>query len=231
MNKGRRLVAGAATACALLAPTAAVADSSPGPAQAPGVPNPGDPTTTVPLPDGLAQCLISHGFPIPSAGAEIAVPTPPPPTNLSGTISLPAAGTPVSIGTIPLTAIDGVTAGSNPLPEGAVTGALQCGQMIVNNTVYWVIVTPTTTTTTTTTTADGPIAAGPVSVAPAPAPAPAPVANPAPIRGQATPRRPRKHHSKVRKHSMRHKAHRVARRGKPVLRIALVRTGRGAASR
>ena len=226
MNKGTRLVAGAAAACVLATPTAALADAAPNPTAVPPGFNPGDPVTSLPLPDGVAQCLMRSGLPIPSSGTDVALPTPAgaPPISFSGTLPLPAAGTPTgtspapAAGTIPLPVVGGGTDGSLPVPGGnaAGSGALQCGQMIVNNTVYWVIVTPTTTTTTTT--ANGPIAAGPVAVTAPPAPAAAPVSTPAPATAPATKHRSRRYRSGVRKHRVTHKTR--------ALHVALVKRPR-----
>ena len=229
MNKGRRLVAGAAIACGLVTPSAALADSSPNPAGAPGGFTPGQPTTTVPLPDAVTQCLGQGGFPTPATGTNLALPAPTGalPTTLTGTIPLPAVGAPTTTGTtttstIPLTGL-GVPApgGSSPIPGGGGngTGGLQCGQMIVNNNVYLVTVTITTTTTN----AGGPIAAGPVSVT-GNTPATAPVAmTPATTHKRTT----RRHRSRARKHGAHRRAHPRARVATRALHILLVKKGGG----
>jgi hypothetical protein len=112
-----------------------------------------------------------------------------------------------------------------PADSGATsTGGVQCGQVILNKTIYLVFVTPTTTTTTTT--ADGPISAGPVTTQNVPAAAPmttTPVATGQP-RKRSTPR----------KHSTRrHSAHNRTRawRGKRALHIFLFRKSAGDGSR
>ena len=247
MNKGGRLLAGAAAACALVTPSAALADSSPNPSAPDGV-SPGGPPTTLPLPEDVARCLIEAGFPIPSSGSQLALPTTTGalPSSLSGT--LPVAGappltgtsttaTPVSgTGTIPLPGTGGAAGtipvpgldGSTPLPGGATSSypGVQCGQIIINSTIYMVFVPVTTTTTTTTTTADGPIAAGPVTTtAPAPAAGSTPATPVAPAE-RAKQRRSRRRHSRDRNQSKRHQAQRKAGRGKQAVHIVLVRKER-----
>jgi hypothetical protein len=232
-------------ACVLVTPAAALADSNPNPAGALNGFTPGGSTTTVPLPDEIAHCLSQSGYPVPSAGTQVGLPatTGALPAGLAGTIPLPAITAPTTTGTIPLSGtatpttatttttstipVPGIAApaatGTNPLPAqgGATsTGGLQCGQMIINNTVY--LVTVTLTTTTTTTTADGPIAAGPVTVT-----GNGPAAAPVTTRKQPTHRRARRKRAKVRKHSAHRRAAHRAQRGQRALHIVLVKKTRG----
>jgi hypothetical protein len=224
MNKGRRLVAGAAAACALVTPAAALADSNPAPTGPPGGVAPADPTNTATLPDGLADCLTRNGFPVPPAGTQLPVPATPgaPPTSFTGTIPLPG-------GTIPLPGLGAPPAtGTTPLSGGAAsTAGEQCGQIIINNTIYLVTVTLTTTTTS----ANGPIAAGPVTLTSGPA-APlgtgtTPGTTPAATRTHATHRPAARLHSTAWNRSIRRKAPRATAQGSRALRVVLVRTGRG----
>jgi hypothetical protein len=234
MNKGRRLVAGAAAACALVTPAAALADTTPAPAGAPDGAGAGGPSTTIPLPDAITACLLRNGFPALPPGTQFAVPTVPgaPPTSLTGTIPLPTLGVPGGTTT---------TTSAIPLPTslpggGATTsGGDQCGQIIFNNTVYLVTVTVTTTTTS----ANGPIAAGPVNVtgsAPAAAPVTTgttPAAAPSPVatRRHATHRRSGQLQSTTRKRSSRRRAQPATAQGSRALHVVLVRKARGSASR
>jgi hypothetical protein len=171
--------------------------------------------TTVPLPDGVAQCLIQNGWPVPSTDTKVDLPamTGAPPASFAGSLPLSGMGIPTASGTIPLSAlgVPSTATGLNPVPTdgGATsTGGMQCGQVILNKTIYLVFITPTTTTTTTTTTANGPMTAanGPVTINNTPAVAPVTTAAPSPTTPAATghPRRKRstvqKQHS-TRKHS------------------------------
>jgi hypothetical protein len=295
MNQRRRFAAGAAIAGLLVAAPASLANSSPDPAEASTGSTPDWPVATVPLPDGLAQCLIENGFPALSPGTQVELPavSGTPPASFAGTIPLSGTSVPTTSGTIPLSVIPTSTDTSqlpgipkntdtNQLPEiptstdtsqlpevptstdtsqlpgaglpgtpttdpvptggGATsTGGIQCGQFIINNTMYVVLVALTNTTTTTTTTANGPMtaASGPVTIgetAPAAAPVttttnnpPAAVPAPAPVTPVATAkekpkqkpkrRRHRRKRSSVRKHS----THNRGRQGKPALHIVLVR--------
>jgi hypothetical protein len=119
----------------------------------------GEATLPLPTPDAITQCLAKAGFPPLPAGA-ILVPA------SAGAPALPATGVPPTTGvpapavpalpiapaapTAPPTAATPPTA---PAPAPDAGAALQCGQMIINNTVYMMVVTVTTTTTT----VDGPI--------------------------------------------------------------------------
>jgi hypothetical protein len=237
MNPRRRLAAGAAIAGALVTPAAALAASTPTPAGSPNEPTPAWPVTSVPLPEGLAQCLIQNGLPATLAGTKVDLPgiAGAPPTSLAGTLPLPGVHVPTVSDAVPLSAagVPPTDSGTNPLPTGGgatSTGGDQCGQIIINNTAYIVLVTVTTTTTTTN--ANGPMTAanGPVTNDLGPAPAPVtPTATPAPAAPVPTarPRHRRKHRSPVRKHS----AHTRARPGTRALRILLFRRGRGDGSR
>jgi hypothetical protein len=219
------------------------------------------------LPAAVAQCLTQYGFPDLSPGTTVALPaiTGAPPTSFAGTIPLSATGLPTGSGTIPLSGVGvpttssttplsgtGVptTSGTIPLPGVGVppttTGAVPCGQLLINNLVYVVLVGPTTNTTTTTT-ANGPMTAadGPVTItdnAPAAAPvtttdnapAPAPVTTPTPAAtgtGKQKPqhRRHRRKRSTGRKHST--QTHIRAAQAKRALRIVLVKKSPGAGSR
>lgn len=125
--------------------------------------------------DAVSKCLTDHGYPaLPTSSAlapalsgpsgslpAITLPTAGATTlpTAAGTTLPTAAGTslPTAAGTTLPTA--GTTSGGGAAP--AVSGALQCGQLIINNNLYLV----TVTTTTTTTTVDAPItsAAGSIS--------------------------------------------------------------------
>src|SRR3954468_1353841 len=119
MTPRRRLAAGAAVAGALVTAPAALADANPNPLNGA---TPVGPTTSVPLPDGIAQCLIQNGFPTPLPSTKVALP--------ATAAALPAAFT----DTIPLPGVGVPSPGANPLPaDGSAnsTGGVQCGQVIV----------------------------------------------------------------------------------------------------
>jgi hypothetical protein len=130
----------------------------------------------------------------------------------AGANPLSGAGVPSGTGTNPLSGA-GVPSGTG--------GGLQCGQMIVNNAVYLVLMTVTNTTTTTASNGPMTAAAGPVTVT-GNAPAAGPVTTAPVAKGKRS-----KHRSARRKHS----AHRRAQRGTRALHIVLVRRSGGHAGR
>jgi hypothetical protein len=216
-------------------------------------------TTTVDLPAmagappaGFTGTIPLSGTGVPTTGGTIPLSGVGAPATATGTNPLPtgdlpatATGTnPLPVGDLPATAT-----GTNPLPAGggpSSTGALECGQLIINNLIYVVLVPLTnniTTNTTTTTTANGPMTAanGPVTItdnAPAAAPvtttdnAPAPVpVTPTPVRvatgkgkQKDKPRRHRRKRSTVRKHAANNRAGRA-------VHIVLVRKSPGGSRR
>jgi hypothetical protein len=219
MNQSRRFVAGAAIAGALAAPPAASAGST------------SPPDTTLPLPDGVAQCLIQNGFPIPSATPKLDLPpaTGALPPGLTGAIPLPTGTGTSSTSTIPLTSLGlpNATGTATPLPTGGGAtsgGAVQCGQVIINNTIYMILVTVTVTTTTTT--ANGPQVAanGPVNVT-GNAPAAAPVTTTTPVVAPKKPkrRRTRRKRSTTRKHSTQRRARARRSNGNLTLHVTLLK--------
>lgn len=175
MTRNSCRAAGAAIAGILAAvPPIAVADPAVGSAGSTPGSTSGGQVTTAPLPPSVVQCLVQAGYQI-TAPATVTVPpightaditssTP-----VTGTGTTPATGT----GTTATTPAPGTGTTATTLPGGTGTTALpvthvsssaglECGQIIVNNTVYLVVVT----TTTTTTTANGPQTAanGPVTI-------------------------------------------------------------------
>jgi hypothetical protein len=256
MNKGTRLVAGAAAACALVTAPAAFADTGPtqtGPLN--GIDG-GEPLTSVSLPNDVAQCLIDNGFPIPSSssgsGSQLTLPTTSGalPANLTGTLPLAGAqpGTntgstsssttttvPLSgTGTLPLPTTDGATGtvplpgvgGSNPQPDGGAQSSYP-GVQCGQIILNNNFYTVLVTVTTTTTTTT---ADGPIAAGPvsttSPA-APAPVAAPKPAApAKQKQRRSQRQQSHRRKSSKRREGQRNGARGKRAAHIVLVRIKR-----
>jgi hypothetical protein len=227
------------------APPASLAGTIPLPAT-------GVPTTTgaIPLP-ATGTPTTTGALPLPGVGVPTTTTMP-----LSGVgvpttttmplpgVGVPATNTSTSTSTSTTGAGSGTGSGTSPLPAGGLptgTAALDCGQLIINNLVYVVLLPLTnniTTNTTTTTTANGPMTAanGPVTItdnAPvaAPvtttdnAPAPAPTTPVVPGKGKhkATHRRHRRKRSTTRRHS----THNRAGRGTRALQIVLYRKSRG----
>jgi hypothetical protein len=208
-----------------------------------------DTKVDLPAPVSAPPASLAGTIPLPGTGvpttsgtnplSEIGVPTP------TGTIPLSEIGVPTPTGTIPLSGVGVPTTatGTSPLPTdgGAISSGVQCGQVIINNTIYMVLVPLTATTTTTTTTANGPmtVANGPVTItdnAPAAAPVTttdnAPAAAPVTTTPVATGRKkPRaKARCPRRKRSTAHK-HSTCTRAKRALRVVLVRKSPGGGSR
>jgi hypothetical protein len=197
------------------------------------VPRPGG-TTALPVPVSAGTTALpvpvsgsTTALPVPVSGATTALPVPVP----AGTTAIPVPGT-AGTGPIPVPGL----ATTGPPGAGASSSAgFQCGQIIVNSTVYLVFVTVTTTTTTTT--ANGPQTAanGPVTItsgSPVTTTGPtttttnsAPTSSTSPNRsgaGKKPKHRPARHKKPtVRKRSHHHRA----RHHKRVVRIVLVRKG------
>jgi hypothetical protein len=197
-----------------------------------GLPDPltgttvGLPDTTGTLPADLTGTIPLSGIGVPSSTTTIPLSGIGVPGS-TGANPLSGVGAPGSTGANPLSGVGAPgSTGANPLsgvgvPSSTGTGGLQCGQMIVNNAVYLVLVTVTNTTTTTASNGPMTAAAGPVSVT-GNAPAAGPVTTAPVTKGKRS-----KHRSARRKHS----AHRRAQRGIRALHIVLVRRSGGHAGR
>jgi hypothetical protein len=105
--------------------------------------------------DAVTECLVEHGYPPLAAGSAL---VPPP-----GSVLVPAAGGPTAPSAVTSTTLPPLPAGVMPagvptLPTGTTAAgtttplddgaALQCGALIIHNTVYMVVATVTNTTTT-----------------------------------------------------------------------------------
>lgn len=169
-QKTRRCAQAAVAGIIAAAPQAAIADPSPGPG-----------STTVPLPASVVQCLVQAGYQIsgpttvsvppagtstpttPSSPTDPGTTVTPPPTTGTGTPTPPPPTTPpLTTGTGTAPPPPPATGNATPSSGASSTAGVQCGQIIVNNTVYIIVLTVTTTTTV----ANGPQTAanGPVTI-------------------------------------------------------------------
>ncbi|MDX6703442.1 MAG: hypothetical protein QOF26_3668 [Baekduia sp.] len=103
--------------------------------------------------DAVTQCLVKNGYP-PLATGSVLVPAPTGGADPGAAASIPAAISALPAGTIPSlppgavpTLPPGTAPAAVPTPAN-VAAALQCGALLINNTMYMVVVTVTNTTTT-----------------------------------------------------------------------------------